>query len=140
MDQRVTLVTLGVADLVRAKSFYTALGWTPATDMDEVVFFQTGGSILGLWSRASLAEDGRVTDGGGWGGITLSHNVGSPADVDRVIDEARAAGAVIAHEPEATLWGGYSGIFHDPDGHVWEVAHNPGWELGADGSITIPAP
>jgi uncharacterized protein len=141
MEQRVSLVTLGVSDLDRAKQFYGALGWRPAEDENEdVAFFQAGGLILALWSRSMLAEDSAVTDGGGWGGVTLAHNVRSPAEVDAVIDEARNAGATIGREPAGTFWGGYSGLFIDPDGHPWEVAHNPGWTLLADGSVSLVRP
>jgi catechol 2,3-dioxygenase-like lactoylglutathione lyase family enzyme len=140
MDQRISLVTLGVADLPRARAFYQAMGWHAApAPADDVAFFQAGGMVLGLWDRASLAEDSAVRDGGGWGGVTLACNVGSPAEVDAVIGEARAAGAVIGREPAATFWGGYSAVFIDPDGHPWEIAHNPGWPLGPDGSITLPS-
>lgn len=137
MDQRVSLITLGVADVARAKAFYERLGWRATEDLDDIVFFQTGGSILALWSRAKLAEDSAVTDGGGWGGITLAHNVASTEEVDSVIAQARAAGARIGREPGPTFWGGYSGLFIDPDGHPWEVAHNPGWKMEADGSVRI---
>ena len=138
MDQRVSLVTLGVADLGRARAFYEAMGWRPASEVaDDVVFFQAGGMVVALWGRAKLAEDSAVHDGGGWGGVTLAQNVGSAGAVDAVIDQARAAGAVIGREPAATFWGGYSAVFIDPDGHPWEVAHNPGWTLNADGSISI---
>jgi uncharacterized protein len=138
MEQRVSLITLGVRDLAKARDFYVALGWTTgAAPADDVVFFQSGGMVLALWSRASLAEDSGVDDGGGWGGVTLAHNVRSPAEVDRVIEEARAAGGRIAREPGETFWGGYSGVFVDPDGHPWEVAHNPGWTIGDDGSIKL---
>ena len=137
MDQRVSVITLGVADLDRAQRFYDALGWRRTGDDADVVFYQAGGLVLGLWSRESLAEDSAVTDSGGWGGITLAHNVGSPAEVDAVIAEARAAGATIGREPGATFYGGYSGIFIDPDGHPWEVAHNPGWQLLSDGSVQL---
>jgi catechol 2,3-dioxygenase-like lactoylglutathione lyase family enzyme len=138
MEQRISLVTLGVAEVARAAAFYERLGWRRTLDLGDTVFFQVGGLALGLWGRASLAEDSGVVDGGGWGGVTLAHNVGSPADVDGVIEEARAAGASIVREPAATFWGGYSGVFVDPDGHPWEVAHNPGFELGADGSVILP--
>ena len=138
MEQRVSLVTLGVTDLARSREFYEALGWTAApSPADDVVFFQSGGMVVGLWSRAELAVDSAVADGGGWGGITLAHNVRSPAEVDAVIEEARAAGATIGREPAETFWGGYSGVFIDPDAHPWEVAHNPGWPLDADGSIHL---
>ncbi len=139
MDQRVSLVTLGVADLARARAFYQALGWvTRAEPGDDVVFFQAGGMIVALWSREKLAGDSAVDDPGGWGGVTLAHNVHSPAEVDSVIDEARRAEARIGREPAETFWGGYSAIFIDPDGHPWEVAHNPHWTLDEDGSIALP--
>jgi predicted lactoylglutathione lyase len=138
MDQRVSLITLGVADLARARSFYEALGWkTGAQPADDVVFFQTGCMIVALWGRGQLEQDSGVEDAGGWGGVTLAYNARSPAEVDAVIDEARAAGARIAREGAATFWGGYSGVFVDPDGHPWEVAHNPHWTLGDDGSIHL---
>jgi hypothetical protein len=140
MEQRVSLVTLGVADLGRALAFYQAMGWEPASEAaDDVVFFQAAGMVVALWDRARLAEDSAVQDGGGWGGVTLAHNVGSAEAVDTVIDQARAAGAVIGREPATTFWGGYSAVFIDPDGHPWEVAHNPGWTLNADGSVSIGA-
>jgi predicted lactoylglutathione lyase len=139
MEQRLSLVTLGVADLARARAFYEALGWSSrAQPGDDVVFFQSGGMIVALWSREQLAEDSGVADGGGWGGVTLAHNVGSPAEVDAVIEQARMAGARIAREGAPTFWGGYSGVFVDPDGHPWEVAHNPHWQLAGDGSIVLP--
>ena len=138
MDQRVSLITLGVADLGRAREFYCALGWqTRAEPGDDVVFFQAGGMIVGLWDRARLAEDSGVEDSGGWGGITLAQNVATPDEVDATIDGARAAGARIVREPAETFWGGYSAVFHDPDGHAWEIAHNPHWTLAADGSISL---
>jgi uncharacterized protein len=138
MEQRLSLITLGVADLDRARSFYEALGWQSPTDpADDVAFFQSGGMIVALWSRVSLAEDSGVTDPGGWGGVTLAHNVRSAADVDAVLDEAERAGATIARRGARTFWGGYSGVFIDPDGHPWEVAHNPGWTIAEDGSISL---
>jgi uncharacterized protein len=138
VEQRLSLVTLGVGDLARARGFYEALGWqTGAAPDDDVVFFQAGCMIVALWGRDQLAEDSAVVDGGGWGGVTLAYNVSSPAEVDAVIEEARAAGATIGREPAATFWGGYSAIFVDPEGHPWEVAHNPHWTLGADGSISL---
>jgi uncharacterized protein len=138
MDQRLSVVTLGVGDLSRARAFYEALGWkTGAEPDDDVVFFQAGGLVVALWSRESLAEDSAVEDTGGWGGITLAHNVGSPAEVDRVIAEAEAAGATIGRPGAPTFWGGYSGVFIDPGGHPWEVAHNPHWTLAEDGSVRL---
>ena len=140
MDQRVSVVTLGVSDLARARSFYEGLGWsTRAGEDDDVVFFQAGPMVVALWDRAKLAEDSGVQDSGGWGGLTLAHNVGSPEEVDAVIEQARGAGGGIPREPAETFWGGYSGVFVDPDGHPWEVAHNPRWALGEDGSVTLPA-
>ncbi len=139
MKQRLSLVTLGVADLARARAFYEALDWSSrAQPGDDVVFFQSGGMIVALWSRERLAEDSGVADGGGWGGVTLAHNVGSLAEVDAVIEQARIARARIAREGAPTFWGGYSGVFVDPDGHPWEVAHNPHWQIADDGSIVLP--
>jgi predicted lactoylglutathione lyase len=136
--QRVSLITLGVSDLGRARRFYEALGWTTGAGAeDEVVFFQAGEMIVALWARAKLAEDSQVEDGGGWGGVTLALNLGSPAEVDGVIEEARSAGATIGREPAETFWGGYSGIFIDPDGHPWEVAHNPHWTITEDGGVRL---
>ena len=138
MEQRVSLITLGVRDLERARRFYEALGWmSRAAPGDEIVFFQAGGLIVALWDRGNLAADTAVADSGGWGGITLAHCVGSPAAVDAVMSEAEAAGATVARAADETFWGGYSGVFVDPDGHAWEVAHNPHWTLHADGSITL---
>jgi predicted lactoylglutathione lyase len=138
MEQRLSLVTLGVSDLEPARTFYEALGWTTGAEPgDDVVFFQTGGMIVALWDRAKLAEDSCVEDGGGWGGVTLAYNTRSREDVDAVIEEAREAGATIGREPAETFWGGYSGIFIDPAGHPWEVAHNPHWTVQDDGSTTL---
>ena len=138
MEQRVSLVTLGVADLARSRAFYEALGWrTGAGPGDDVVFFQAGGMIVALWDRVSLAEDSGVADAGDWGGITLAHNVRSPTEVDAVLAEAEAAGATVPRHGAETFWGGYSGVFLDPDGHPWEVAHNPHWTLAEDGSVRL---
>ena len=138
MDQRLSLITLGVADLGRARAFYEALGWTTGAEPgDDVVFFQAGGMILALWDRAKLAEDSCVEDSGGWGGVTLAYNVSSPAEVDGVIAEAEAAGASIPRAGAETFWGGYSGVFIDPDGHPWEVAHNPHWTVDEDGTTKL---
>ena len=138
MEQRLTLITLGVADHAAARAFYERLGWRCTLEVEETVFFQMGGHVLALWSRDKLAEDAGVTDGGGWGGVALAHNVRSAEEVDRVIEEARKAGATISREPARTSWGGYTGVFLDPDGHPWEVAHNPGFELREDGSLIVP--
>ena len=139
MEQRLSLITLGVADLARARAFYEAIGWTTGAEPgSDIVFFQAGPSIVALWDRAKLADDSGVTDGGGWGGVTLAYCVRSPSEVDAVLDEARAAGARIARAAGETFWGGYSGVFVDPEGHPWEVAHNPRWTLGEDGSVSLP--
>ena len=138
MEQRISLVTLGVRDLARARQFYETLGWrTGAGPDDDVVFFQAGDMVVSLWGREQLAEDSGVEDTGGWGGITLAHNVRSPDAVGAVMREAEAAGAAITREPSPTFWGGYSGVFTDPDGHTWEIAHNPHWTLAEDGSIRL---
>ncbi len=138
MDQRVSLITLGVRDAAASRAFYERLGWKCALDVEQTVFFQCGGLVVTLWSREKLAADSGVVDGGGWGGITLAHNVRSAEEVDRVIEEARRAGARISREPAKTFYGGYAGVFVDPDGHAWEIAHNPGFTLNADGSLTLP--
>ena len=138
MDQRLSVVTLGVSDLARARKFYEALGWSAAENPGEdVVFFQAGGMVFSLWDRTRLAEDSTVEDAPGWGGITLAHNVRSPEEVDAVLAEAEAAGATIGRPGAETFWGGYSGVFIDPDGHPWEVAHNPFWTIAEDGSTTL---
>lgn len=139
MEQRLSLITLGVRDLKRARAFYEALGWTSGAEVeDEVVFFQLGGIVLALWGRESLAEDSAVEDSGGWGGVTIAHNLRSPEEVDEVIEQARAAGATIGREPEERPWGGYSAIMIDPEGHAWEIAHNPRWTVTPDGSTRLP--
>src|SRR5688572_10714758 len=138
MEQRLSLVTLGVRDLARARAFYEALGWTTgAAPDDDVVFFQAGGMIVALWGREQLAEDSGVENSGRWGGVTFAHNVRSPAEVDEVIAEADAAGATIVRPGGETFWGGYSGVFIDPEGHPWEVAHNPRWTIEEDGSVKL---
>ncbi len=141
MDQRITLITLGVADLDRAIRFYRdGLGWVPSGSSveGEIAFFQLNGMVLGLWPRTLLAEDARVPDGGGWGGLTLAQNQGSREEVDAVVAAMVGAGGTLLKEPVATDWGGYSGYASDPDGHPWEIAHNPSWPLAADGSLTLP--
>jgi catechol 2,3-dioxygenase-like lactoylglutathione lyase family enzyme len=138
MEQRLSLVTLGVRDLERAKAFYEGLGWkTGARPEDDVAFFQCGCMVVALWGREQLTEDTAIEDGGGWGGVTLAYNARSPEEVDAVLAEARAAGARIAREGAATFWGGYSGVFVDPEGHPWEVAHNPHWTIADDGSVSL---
>lgn len=138
MDQRISLITLGYRDYERARDFYVALGWTERREPDQdVVFFQAGGMILALWDRAKLAKDSCVEDGGGWGGTTLAYNVGSPEEVDDVLATAERAGGSVPRPGAKTFWGGYSGIFIDTEGHPWEVAHNPGWTLHPDGTISL---
>lgn len=137
MERRVSLITLGTRDLARARAFYEALGWAGSSPDGEVVFIQAGPMVVALWDRAKLAADSTVTDAGGWGGVTLAHNVRSPAEVDAVLAEAEAAGATVGRPGAPTEWGGYSGVFVDPDGHPWEVAHNPHWSLNADGSVSL---
>lgn len=133
------MITLGARDLARARSFYEALGWqTGAEPGADVVFFQTGDTVVALWDRAKLAEDSCAEDSRGWGGVTLALNLGSPEEVDAVTEEARSAGATIAREPAETFWGGYSSLFFDPEGHPWEIAHNPRWTLTAEGGIKLP--
>lgn len=139
MEQRISLITLGVSDLELSRIFYRNLGWQEsAAPDDDVVFFQAGGIVVGLWDRQRLAEDSGVEDPGGWGGLTLAYNTSDQAGVDAVIEEARFAGATIAREPAETFWGGYSGVFIDPDGHPWEVAHNPFWTIEGDATL-LPA-
>ncbi len=138
MEQRISLVTLGVADLQRAKTFYESLGWR-GQEVQETVFFQAGGMAVVLWSRDSLAEDLAIDDkGASFGGIALAHNVRSSAEVDEVVAAAAAAGATVTREPAETFYGGYAGCFADPDGHLWEIAHNPGFTLLEDGSLVLP--
>jgi hypothetical protein len=139
MEQRVSLVTLGVADVETSKDFYERLGWRVGLDVEDTAFFQAGGLIVAIWDRAKLAADSAVDETNGWGGVTLAHNVRSPEEVEEVIDQARAAGARIGREPGETFWGGYTGVFVDPDGHPWEVAYNPGFPLDDDGGIRLPS-
>jgi catechol 2,3-dioxygenase-like lactoylglutathione lyase family enzyme len=140
-EPRVSLITLGVADLARARAFYEmGLGWraSPASQ-DEVVFFQLGGLALALFQRSSLAEDaGAEAAGGGFAGVALAHNVREPEDVDRLLARAQAAGARITRAAQAQPWGGRSGYFADPDGHLWEIAWNPHFPLAPDGALTLP--
>ncbi|MFM9370959.1 VOC family protein [Streptomyces sp. Da 82-17] len=139
MEQRISLITLGVRDLARSRAFYEALGWR-GQEVQETVFFQAGGQGLVLWSRGKLAADCGVDDTGepGFGGITLAHNVRSAAEVDELMAAARDAGARITKPATHSELGFYTGVFLDPDNHPWEIAHNPGFPLSADGSLTIP--
>ncbi len=138
MRQRVSVITLGVRDLARARRFYEAIGWeTGAEPDDDIVFFQAGDMLLALWDRAKLAEDSCVEDAPGWGGVTLALCVGSREEVDAATDEARAAGATLGREPGETFWGGYSSVIVDPEGHPWEIAHNPRWTLTPGGGVKL---
>lgn len=138
MEQRLSLITLGVADLPRAVEFYAALGWEPGNEWREqdVAFFQCPGMVFALWNRDELAADSG-TEANPPGAATLAWNAQSPAEVDAALEEARAAGAKIVREGADTPWGGYSGCFHDLDGHAWELAHNPFWRIAADGSTNL---
>lgn len=139
MEPRISLVTLGVADVARAKAFYEALGWH-GQEVQDTVFVQAGPLALVLWSRAALAADAGVDDAGadGFGGVALAHNVRSRDEVHQIVEIARGAGAVVTRPPAETFYGGYAACFTDLDGHVWEVAHNPGFHLAADGSLVLP--
>ena len=137
MEQRVSLITLGVADLRRAMDFYAAMGWEGSSPDGDVAFYQAGGMIFALWDRAKLASDSGVTDSGGWGGIALAHNVRSPAEVDAVIAQVEPAGGTVVRPGGERFWGGYSGAFRDPDGHPWEVAYNPRWTIADDGAVSL---
>jgi hypothetical protein len=139
MDQRLSVVTLGVADLARARRFYErGLGWVPGSASEEIVFFQIGGSILSLFPREALAADaGLASAGSGFGGFTLGHVVAERHQVDEVMETARRAGAKILKPAQDAFWGGYSGYFAGPDGHAWEVAWNPAWGFGPDGAVRL---
>ena len=139
MEQRVSIVTLGVADIARARGFYEALGWQ-GQEVEETVFFQAGGQAVVLWGRDKLAADSGVADDGRgtFDGVVLAHNVRSADEVDDVVRRASSAGATVTREPSETFYGGYAGCFRDPDGHVWEIAHNPGFPLDDDGNLTVP--
>ena len=142
MEQRVSLITLGVADLARARAFYEeGLGWTPSPASQEgVAFYQAGGLAIGLYPRAELAADCGLADPGpqAFSGLTLAYNTRSRAEADAVLAEAVAAGGKLVKPAQEVFWGGYSGYFADPDGHLWEVAHNPFWTLDADGALRLP--
>jgi predicted lactoylglutathione lyase len=139
MDQRVSLITLGVDDLAAAKRFYEALGWN-CKEVEETVFVQAGGSAIVLWGREKLAEDAGVEDAraDGFGGVALAQNVRSREEVDEIVAAAEAAGATITKPAAETFYGGYAAYFSDLDGHFWEIAHNPGFSLRDDGSLVLP--
>ncbi|AZQ36366.1 VOC family protein [Streptomyces cyaneochromogenes] len=139
MEQRITLITLGVLDLARSKAFYEALGWR-GQEVEETVFFQAGGLGLVLWGREKLARDCGLQPGraDGFGGIALAHNVRSEAEVDALLAAVERAGGTVTKPAAVNAIGFYSSAFTDPDGHAWEVAHNPGFPLAEDGSVTLP--
>lgn len=141
MEQRLSLVTLGVADLARSRAFYAdGLGWRPAPfGGEEVVFFQLGGIALGLWSRTELARDAAVPDRSpGFGGVALAYHTRSRDEVDEILSLAARCGGRVTRPAADTPWGGCNGYFADPDGHLWEVAWNPGFALDAAGNLTLP--
>lgn len=142
MDPRLSLVTLGVADVAASRRFYEKLGFRASgASQESVAFFKAGGVVLALFGRRSLAEDASVEDSKpGFSGITLAHNVPSKAAVDSVLDEAIAAGGRLVKPAQEAFWGGYTGYFADPDGHLWEVAYNPGFPLDAQGNVQLPPP
>ena len=138
MNQSVSLITLGVSDYNRAKSFYEALGWSTSLEIEQTAFFQANGVVLVLWARDKLAADSGIEDDGArWSGIALAHNVASRAEVVDVIEQARRNGGTVTREPAETFYGGYAGVFRDLDGHAWEIAHNPGFGLADDGSVVL---
>lgn len=139
MEQRVSLITLGVRDLARSRRFYERLGWL-GQQVSETVFFQAGGLAVVLWGRDELATDSGIVDDPGcsFGGIALAHNVRSVDEVDQILAVAAAAGATVTREASETFYGGYAGCFRDPDGHVWEIAFNPGFALDEAGNLTVP--
>jgi uncharacterized protein len=138
MEPRVSLITLGVADVARARAFYEQLGWH-GQQAEDTVFIQAGGLALVLWGREALTDDAGIEDdGGSYGGVALAHNTRSRDEVDEIVAAAEAAGATLTKPPAETFYGGYAAYFRDPDGHVWEVSHNPGFTLADDGSLTLP--
>ncbi len=139
MQPRLSLITLGVADIARARKFYEALGFKAGSASNEsVTFFSAGGVVLALFGRAALAEDATVDDSApGFAGVALAHNAHSEAEVDNSLAEAVAAGAKLIKPAQKTFWGGYSGYFADPDGHLWEVAHNPYFTFDAEGRVVL---
>jgi catechol 2,3-dioxygenase-like lactoylglutathione lyase family enzyme len=139
MDPRISVITLGVTDMARARAFYERLGWRASSQSQPgVTFFQVGGLVLSLYGREALAEDAQVPLGSGFGGVTLAYNVRSKAEVAATLAEAERAGGRILKPAQDVFWGGHSGYFADPEGHAWEVAWNPFWTFKSDGSIQLP--
>jgi predicted lactoylglutathione lyase len=139
MEQRISLITLGVSDLNRSSEFYRRLGWQ-GQEVQATVFFQAGGIGVVLWAQDQLAEDAGLPprSGSGFRGVSLAHNVRTKDEVDAITSAAEAAGATVTRAPADTFYGGYASYFSDPDGHSWEIAYNPGFPIADDGSITIP--
>jgi uncharacterized protein len=140
MEQRVSLITLGVSNLERSQQFYERIGWRRSMAQSEgIVFFQAGGMAVALYPREELAKDAKVApEGSGFPGITLAYNARNRSEVDSVLADAVAAGAKLLKPAQEAFWGGYSCYFSDPDGYLWEVAWNPSFPIAADGSIRIP--
>lgn len=140
MNQRLSIVTLGVADVAHSRAFYERLGWRPSPAGNEhIAFFSAGGTVLALFGRSALADDSGVADSPvGFSGITLAHNVPTREAVAEVLEHARTAGACVIRPAEDVFWGGVRGIFADPDGHLWEIAWNPHFPLDSDGAIILP--
>lgn len=147
MDQRLSLVTLGVTDMERAREFYAALGWTRGPSPEHITFYQAGGMVVGLWDRMALAVDSGIEveddtedtpgSGDGWGGKVLGLNVPDSGEVDEQFESAVSAGATVLRRPATRYWGGYTAVFEDPDGHVWEIAYNPYWNVTEDGQTML---
>lgn len=138
MEQRISLITLGVTDLERSRRFYETLDWN-GQEVEGTVFFQAGGQVVVLWGRDKVAADaGIIDEGGSFGGIALAHNVASRDEVDNVLQAAVEAGATLSRPPGETFYGGYAGTFRDPDGHPWEIAYNPDFALSVDGTLILP--
>jgi uncharacterized protein len=143
LPPRINLVTLGVADVARSTAFYAALGWRPSSgSQPEITFIQLGPTVLGLFGHDDLADDARLARAPqpAFRGTSLAINLDSESAVDDAMAAARAAGATVVKAPQKVFWGGYSGYFADPDGHLWEVAHNPYWTIDPDGSVALPDP
>jgi catechol 2,3-dioxygenase-like lactoylglutathione lyase family enzyme len=142
VQPRLSFVTLGVADIARARAFYDKLGFRASSASNpDVVFYDVGGEVLALFGRAALAADAKVPESApGFSGVALAHNVRSEAEVDAVLAEAVAAGAKLIKPGEKAFWGGYTGYFADPDGHLWEVAFNPFFPLDDTGRVQLPPP
>lgn len=143
MRQRISMITLGVEDIKKSRAFYKALGWKPVQHEhgDDIVFFQCGGMVLGLYPRDLLAQDAGISPvkKDRFSGVTLAYNVNSQEEVREITEQARAAGADIIKKPQGVFWGGYHSYFADPDGHLWEVAHNPFTQVDAQGRFIMEA-